>query len=287
MAATRSGKLKDSAPLDWQAALDVARQTLVVRRKLGDGDVGRLGVPKALRAKLLDDLVGPGVERTRNGVRLALVDQLRAALAERGSVPIAALGKLATGGTVAEVKAAARRLVEEGRVAVVVRGKTEVLMPVSEAIFSRDRLVALERAVQALAGQCKKALAARGGPRTLLAVDVQALLLDLVTGSDGGSPVERGAPRAIPENRVIELVRQHTRPGMGLAFVCDVVRALLPSASLGAIHDALLAAARARRIELRPESGVGRLSDLEAWLCPPGPAETRLSWARVLEGGGW
>ncbi len=284
MAATRSRRLEDPAPLDWQAALDSARQTLVVRRKLVDGDVGKLGVPKPLRAKLLDELAGPGVERTRSGVRLALAGQLEAALAERGSVPITALGKVATGGTAAEVKAAAWRLVEEGRAAVVVRGKAQVLMPASEALFSRDRLVALDRAVRALAGQCKQALGARGGPRTLLEADVQALLLDLVTGSDGGPRVERGAPRAISENRVLELVHQHTRPAMGLAFVCDVVRALLPTSSLGTIHDALLAAARARRLELRPESGVGRLSDLEAWLCPPGPAETRLSWARVLEG---
>ncbi len=284
MAATRTRKPRDPAPLDWQAALAAARQALVARRELRDADVGKLGVPKALRAKLLDELAGPGVERTPKGVRLALVDQLRAALAERGSLPIGALKQAVTGGTVSEFKAAARRLVEEGGAALVVRGKAEVLMPASGAQLSRERLLALDRAVRALAGQCKKALAA-GGPRTLLAADVQALLLDLVVGGDGGAPVDRGTPPAIPESRVVELVRQHTRSTMGLAFVCDVVRALLPTASLGAIHDALLAAARSRHLELRPESGVGRLSDLEAWLCPPGPAETRLSWARLLEGG--
>jgi hypothetical protein len=70
MAATRTRKPRDPAPLDWQAALAAARQALVARRELRDADVGKLGVPKALRAKLLDELAGPGVERTPKGVRL-------------------------------------------------------------------------------------------------------------------------------------------------------------------------------------------------------------------------
>lgn len=35
-------------------------------------------------------------------------------------------------------------------------------------------------------------------------------------------------------------------------------------------------------IELRPESGLGRLSQAELDLCPPGPHGTRLSWVRFL-----
>lgn len=274
---------KPATAIDWSATLAAARDSLATRHVLTATDLGKLGVPPPLRAGLLDELVGPGVERTTKGVRRSLAAQLEAALATRGSLPVAGLAKAAAGGTPAEVKVATQRLLQDGRAALVVRGKAEVLMPVSEALLSRERLVALDRAVLSMAGQCKKALAAKGGPRTLLATDVQELFLDLVVGKQGGARTPTNTSPSLTEPRLLDLIKKHTQPTMGLAFVCDVVRALLPTVPLGAIHESLLAAARARRIELRPESGVGRLSELESWLCPPGPLDTRLSWVRLLE----
>jgi len=45
-------------------------------------------------------------------------------------------------------------------------------------------------------------------------------------------------------------------------------------------HAALREAIRTGTIELRPESGMNRLSVLELALCPEGWQETRLSWTR-------
>jgi hypothetical protein len=70
----------------------------------------------------------------------------------------------------------------------------------------------------------------------------------------------------------------------GLSFVPRVVERLLPSVSLAVAHEMLLQAARDERIELRPEGGLGRLTNDELGLCPAGPGGMRLSWARRLDG---
>jgi hypothetical protein len=70
----------------------------------------------------------------------------------------------------------------------------------------------------------------------------------------------------------------------GLTFVPELVRSVeLEGVSVKAAHEALLRLARERRIELQPESGVGRLTAEDLALCPPGPQGSRLSWARRLE----
>jgi len=68
----------------------------------------------------------------------------------------------------------------------------------------------------------------------------------------------------------------------GLAFVPAVVAALGAGAA-----DALLAAARAGLVELRPESGLGRLTAAELAACPTMPdyftgGRLPLSWARAI-----
>ncbi len=88
--------------------------------------------------------------------------------------------------------------------------------------------------------------------------------------------------KPIPQSRVLAAVRKQVRDDMGMAFVPDVARSLLPE-PLERIQEALLAAARARKVELRPESGVGRLTEAELRLCPRGHDGLVLSWARLLE----
>ena len=86
-------------------------------------------------------------------------------------------------------------------------------------------------------------------------------------------------------------IQRLTRPTLGLCFVPDLVMALLQHGSLPQVHAALLEA-NGRTLELRPESGLNRLSALELALCPQGLQETRLSWTRGLSatqtfGWGW
>jgi hypothetical protein len=63
-----------------------------------------------------------------------------------------------------------------------------------------------------------------------------------------------------------------------------IVRRLSAAMPLPDALELLMRAARRELIELRPEGGLGRLSEEELALCPPGPAGTRLSWARRSAG---
>jgi hypothetical protein len=78
---------------------------------------------------------------------------------------------------------------------------------------------------------------------------------------------------------LLDVVRQQMDRSLGLAFVPRVVRVLGPDIS-GA-HALLLQAANRGEIELRPESGLGRLTPEELSLCLPGPQGSRLSWIRI------
>ncbi len=96
------------------------------------------------------------------------------------------------------------------------------------------------------------------------------------------SEVERGRG-GIPDAMIVAETRRLGRPNLGgLCFVPDLVMTLLQHANLPEVHAALIASVRAGTLELRPESGVHRLSGLELALCPRGIQETWLSWARCL-----
>jgi hypothetical protein len=80
---------------------------------------------------------------------------------------------------------------------------------------------------------------------------------------------------------VIDAVRDS---GSGMSFVPAIVRELGGAMPVADALELLMGAARRELIELRPEGGLGRLSDEELALCPRGPAGTRLSWARRTSG---
>src|SRR5690606_8632628 len=69
-----------------------------------------------------------------------------------------------------------------------------------------------------------------------------------------------------------------------LARVPEVSRCLRERATAQAVIEALLAASRQGELELRPDGGIGRLTDDDAALCPHGAAGARLSWVRLQEG---
>ena len=106
----------------------------------------------------------------------------------------------------------------------------------------------------------------------------------LVEGGDLAGPGPEAAPVPEAGGLTPDLVEAEanrlTRADLGLCFVPDLVVALLQQATLPQVHAALQEAVRIHRIELRPESGVNRLSSVEMDLCPWGLQGTRLSWAR-------
>ncbi len=64
-----------------------------------------------------------------------------------------------------------------------------------------------------------------------------------------------------------------------LIRVSDVMRALLPHASMEAVHDALLTLNKNGLIELRPTGGSEFLRPEDAAVCPRGPRETVFAYA--------
>ena len=83
------------------------------------------------------------------------------------------------------------------------------------------------------------------------------------------------------EDLVVARLSKHVQPSVGLSYVPDTVRALSKH-GISAVQAAILDAARAGRIELRPEGGLNRLSREDLALCPSGLQDTKLSWARIL-----
>jgi hypothetical protein len=273
---------KPRTPFNLDATLPALLEALRSRRALNAADLGRLGVPPAARTEALACLAGEGFEATKTHVRIPLRDQLLAVLEERGMIPLQGLEKLVAGAAAKETKSTAEELAHKRQCFLVLRGKNHVLASSRTPVLDKDELRTLARATNALSKQCTTAM--KGAtPKTLLDQDVRELLLDIVTRP--AKTTQPATPLAAPDLQelVVTEVRRLLRPQLGLTYVPDVVQALRSQHSVEAIQAALLDAARARRIELRPESGMGRLSAEDAALCPPGAHGTRLSWTRPLE----
>ena len=270
-------KRRTAQTLDLGLLLPRVAERLRADRFLNASALSQAGLPKAQQGEAIERLVREGFERSgKAGVRVALRDQLRELVASRGNVPLKGLSRATAGATQKEAKAAAESLVREGTVLLAVRGKAESVVSKSTPVLSRTELQMLLHACKQLQKQSGAALRATI-PRTLLRDDVRALLLDLV--SNRSAPQPRAPPLM---DAVIDELTRAVRGSVGLAFVPDAVRALTATHSAPTVQEALLQAARAGRIELQPESGVGRLTAEELSLCPPGPEGTRLSWARIL-----
>lgn len=94
-------------------------------------------------------------------------------------------------------------------------------------------------------------------------------------------PIEtRPEPSPAAEPKLDEsVIEAHTDTRIGMTFVPTLVRAL--DGDVAHIHEWLLDGARAGRWELRPESGMGRLSSEETAQCPKNSDGTVLSWVRL------
>ena len=125
-----------------------------------------------------------------------------------------------------------------------------------------------------------KLAAKKGG--ALLPADIAEVLRPFTR-----STAESSAPRKPTDARpqLVDLSRALStlRGASGLVFIPALVRELGGAPARARVHQALLAAAAAGRVELRPESGMGRLSAEEKSDCLPGPEGSLLSWVRDLE----
>ena len=235
-----------------------------------------------------------GFEVTKTLVRQPLRVQLRAALQYGALIPVKALASHVRGATATELKRLTETAVGEGLARLVLRGTAEVLAGAEVSVLSGAEVEALRIRVVGLGKALEKVTRRQG--LSLLATDATAPLSEALTALGERSPgAARSAaplPAAPPQQpsddamrTLLEAVDSTRDVSTGLSFVPAVVGRLAPGLSASAAVRLLLTAAERELLELRPEGGIGRLSEAELSVCPPGPHDTRLSWARRLTGG--
>ena len=267
-----------------------ARATLAEK---GVVRISALG-PVALRSVVVDELVRVGFEATKTVVRCPLETQLLDRLKTRKPVPIQGARFALAGATLGEGRRTALELVRSGRAHLVVVAKVEALVCVDEDVLTRDEMRTARDAIVTLAKRLQT-LTKAGSWATLIRADLVSAIsaLPLAVPSvpatvDRHLPEVPAVSRATAEwsARLEELLWRAIdavcEDAMGMSFVPRIVRALAPDLEVHRVHALLLEASRRNLIELRPESGLGRLTDDELRACLPGPQGTKLSWARRL-----
>ncbi len=274
MAQSRASKPLAELPADLPAEVERAVRAAGA---LPSSKLTRVKLADAARRELDRRLVAAGLERTAKGVRVPLAEQMLALVQGGGRVACKDLAKRVKGGAKKELDAAVDALVRAGRAKVVVRTSVEVLVGGGDRALTAAEVGEVVRAHAALAKVLKK-VTAKGRARTLLREDLAALM----------APIEGAARPPAAEAKadgvsaiVADALRRMEHPALGLVRIPDLVRALDGRVAIADVHRALLDAASAGEVELRPEAGGEFLSEVDARLCPPGPRGTVLSYARL------
>jgi hypothetical protein len=250
--------------------------------------------PTGVRAAIVERLVRDGFEATKTVIRRPLQVQLREALEHGALVPVKSLASHVRGATASELKREMEIAVREGTAHVVLRGTAEVLAGPEVRVLSAMEIQVLRTRVAELGKALEKVTRKRGV--TLLAADATGVLSEALVAMSAQAQAKLGARAPSPTlalkaphdhamQALLEAVDSARDVRTGLSFVPAVVGRLAPALSTSAAVKLLLAAAERELLELRPEGGIGRLSEAELSVCPPGPHDTRLSWARRLTGG--
>jgi hypothetical protein len=278
-----SARKRSARPALDESQVEAALEALRRRLELDGGVKLSTIQPKALAARLSSVLAAEGLEITGTWIRRPLGEQLERALAHGAALDRKSLGAQLRGGSAAELQRALLAAERAGRLQRVVRGKAEVFVGAGAPVLSAAELLRL----RATLGALDKALAraARKKGLTLLASDVQQALEEARHLLPRSAKAAADGSGEAALRSVVAAVDAARDGNTGLSFVPDIVRRLLPAMSVAVAREMLLLAASRELVELRPEGGLGRLTPEDLELCPPGPARTRLSWARLLEGG--
>jgi hypothetical protein len=263
----------------------------------------KLGVPRAQLTQVAESLSREGLEITKTFIRVPVREQLLARLGGGAIALKAARASVVGSPSVTDLRAAVSALVNEGLATVVMRGKQETLVASSEAL-TRAQMETLDTLVTQLTVALKPTRrkspygSRTAGGYSLLASDVQALLTAVDTlRARAERPTTLAAHDDAPTHAVTQGQAHDQAPGLddvlrainalrepsGLTFVPTLVRTLESRMNVAATHAALSQGVRSGVLELRPESGMGRLSADELSLCVAGAAGSRLSWVRRLE----
>lgn len=207
---------------------------------------------------LFEALAQAGFERTAQHLRVPLPRQLAALLERERAVPTKQLrGRLAGVENAEELAHVVEQARQSGTAAAVFSEGAEHLTAATDDVLTDaelESLVAFCERLRALLGRTRTRAGSR---RSLWRDEVARLFAEL------GLPARSFVP---PAGSVLERIDALHAAGQRLVFVPDLVRAtgLAPAA----VHAALLEAAAAGEVELRPESGVNNLGAEDAALCP-------------------
>jgi hypothetical protein len=287
----RSAKTGDGASAEPESlGPAIAAAAEVVRR---DGAIARtalvrLGIPKKRLDEAVEALAREGLEVTAKSVRVPVREQLLSLLATGSALTTKSAAGTVSGATKAEITKAVAALVDAGDARLVLRTKELVLVGTRADVVAGPELEAIERALRSLLEATKRARKKRAA---LLRADVEQTMSRFVTprhreaGTNGAATqaaASDAGTRATSSQDIAQLVDQH-RDASGLTFVPTLVRAFGGEGARDAVHAELLRGARSGIFELRPESGLGRLSAEDLDLCIPGPQGSRLSWVRRVQ----
>lgn len=272
MAAARKPKLVEQLPPDLPAQVERAVRA-----------AGALPIAKLHKVKLAEAaqqeldrlLAAAGLERAGKVVRVPLGEQVEALVKGGARIALKDVFKRVKGGAKKEIDAAIDRILKAQKARLVVRTQVEVLVGAGDRALDAGEVAALVKAHAAL-GKVLKKVTAKGRSRSILRED----LAELVEPASRAARPQAEAQAKDVDALVTEALAKHEDAALGLVRVPEVVRDLDGQAPLAEIHRALMAAAEAGAIELRPEAGGEFLSAEDAKLCPPGPRGTVLSYAR-------
>ena len=288
--AGKKGELLDHASGGMIDAAEraVREKGVLVRARLP----GWKGLSAAGQGELVGGLLARGLEVGDKGaLRVPLGQQVLALARGGGRVPLAVARRRLAGGAAKDKDAAVAAACATGDLHLVVRTKVETLVGGGEAVLAAEDVDTLVKAHAAL-GAVLKLVGKKGAAkaplgrvkRTLLVEDVAALVAPLARLA----PVGQGA-QLVSVDAAIATVLEHIRmleePPISLVWVPDLVKSLAVEMGAREVVQALLSARSRALVELRPESGVGRLSQEDAALCPPGPDGVPLSHVRSLAPG--
>jgi hypothetical protein len=235
--------------------------------------------------------VTDGYETSKSTIRRPLAEQLREVLKNGTFIPLKTAHTFLAGATAPEAKKVALDLVRKGQAHLVLRTKSETLVPPTADVVDREEVRSAREVLATLVKRLQP-LTKSTSQVTLLRSDLQALLDEVPSTKPdhrgapmrGVIPAAKAAPASIeePVRHLFAAIDATRDERLGLSFVPNVVRRLAPDMDVDTTHALLLDASRRGLLELRPESGLGRLSEQDLRDCPPGPQGTRLSWARRL-----
>lgn len=301
----------------------VEAELVRLRQRLAREGAVKLSALKTgpLRDELRARLASEGFELGAAFLRQPLAKQLHDALSREEAIAVSELPERVRGASRAELAQAVAAQVAHGALRRILRGRTEYVVGARHAVLGERRLAALRATFSGLSKMLD--VASKKKNVGLLASDIEqmlsaaqrvleedsaptfreeAVLDEAVTApapavrsaapavaarSAAPAPMAAAPVAAASSDPLAELLSaldavRDARSGM--SFVPAIVRQLAGAMPAPEALELLLRAARRELIELRPEGGLGRLSDEELALCPPGPAGTRLSWARRSAG---